>query len=264
MIKLNIFSKPFKAILDKFQPSRQLAAQIEARNSKFETLTDKDENFFEKLLSKAHCITDTERLVGYNRDWMCSVEGHSKLVLLPTSTEELSAIMKYCYERNLAVCPQGGNTGLVGGSVPVYDEIVVSTKLMNNITSLDTNSNILSCQSGCILQSLDEYLSKTANLMMPLDLGAKGKSKVIKETHQLNFKYNYIQLKGSCQIGGNVSTNAGGLRLLRYGSLRNTVLGIEAVLPNGEIFNSMKTSLRKDNTGLDLKQMFIGAEGILG
>ncbi len=131
---------------------------------------------------------------------------------------------------------------MVGGSVPVYDEVIVSTKLMNKVLKLDENANILSAQSGCILQNLDEYLNKTAGLMMPLDLGAKG----------------------SCQIGGNVSTNAGGLRLLRYGSLRNTVLGIEAVLADGQILNTMKTALRKDNTGLDLKQLFIGAEGILG
>ena len=126
--------------------------------------------------------------------------------------------------------------------MPVYDEIVVSSKQMNQILNLDTQSSILSCQSGCVLQTLDEYLNKTANLMMPLDLGAKG----------------------SCQIGGNVSTNAGGLRLLRYGSLKGTVLGLEVVLADGTVLNSMKTALRKDNTGIDLKQMFIGAEGILG
>lgn len=179
MIKLNYLSKSFRASSSGFaetnlRESRHLATKIEARHPSLATLTDKDEAFFERLLTKAHCITDSGRLGAYNNDWMRSVEGHSKLALLPTSTEELSAIMKYCYERNLAVCPQGGNTGLVGGSVPVYDEIVVSTKLMDSVISLDTNSNILSCQSGCILQNLDEYLGKTAGLMMPLDLGAKG------------------------------------------------------------------------------------------
>jgi FAD/FMN-containing dehydrogenase len=96
--------------------------------------------------------------------------GNSKLVLLPKSTEELSSILKYCNEKSLAITPQGGNTGLVGGSVPVYDEIVVSTKLMNQIYSIDTDSNILKSQSGCILQNLDEYLGQH-NLMVPLDLG---------------------------------------------------------------------------------------------
>lgn len=109
---------------------------------------------------------------------------------------------------------------------------------MNQIISLNTDSSIISCQSGCILQNIDEYLSKE-NLMVPLDLGAKG----------------------SCQIGGNVSTNAGGLRLLRYGSLKNSVLGLEVVLANGKVLNTMKTSLRKNNTGYDLNQYFIGAEG---
>jgi D-2-hydroxyglutarate dehydrogenase len=131
---------------------------------------------------------------------------------------------------------------LVGGSVPVYDEIVISTKLMNQIIKLDEKSSILSCQSGCILQNLDEYLNKNANLMMPLDLGAKG----------------------SCHIGGNISTNAGGLRLLRYGSLKGNVLGLEVVLSNGKVLNTMHTALRKDNTGFDLNQLFIGSEGLLG
>lgn len=167
-------------------------------------------------------------------------KGNSKLVLLPKTTEEVSAILRYCNERSLAVTPQGGNTGLVGGSVPVYDEIVVSLKLMNHILDLNSNSSILSCQSGCVLQSLDEYLSKE-NLMVPLDLGAKG----------------------SCQIGGNVSTNAGGLRLLRYGSLKNSVLGLEVVKADGTVLNTMKTSLRKNNTGYDLNQYFIGSEGFL-
>lgn len=128
---------------------------------------------------------------------------------------------------------------MVGGSVPVYDEIIISTKLMNHIYNVNTDSNIIACQSGCILQNLDEHLSKE-NLMVPLDLGAKG----------------------SCQIGGNVSTNAGGLRLLRYGSLKNSVLGLEIVQANGKILNTMKQSLRKNNTGYDLNQYFIGAEGL--
>lgn len=113
---------------------------------------------------------------------------------------------------------------------------------MNRIISLDEDSRVLSAQSGCILQSLDEYLAKTAGLMMPLDLGAKG----------------------SCHIGGNVATNAGGLRLLRYGSLKGNVLGVEAVLGDGQVMNMMNVALRKDNTGYDLKQLFIGSEGTLG
>lgn len=119
---------------------------------------------------------------------------------------------------------------------------MISTRLMNKIIELDQDSRVLSAQSGCILQTLDEYLGKTAGLMMPLDLGAKG----------------------SCHIGGNVATNAGGLRLLRYGSLKGNVLGVEAVLGDGRVMNMMNVALRKDNTGYDLKQLFIGSEGTLG
>ncbi|KAM6442670.1 D-2-hydroxyglutarate dehydrogenase, mitochondrial isoform 2-T2 [Liasis olivaceus] len=147
---------------------------------------------------------------------------------------------RYCNEKNLAVNPQGGNTGLVGGSVPVFDEIILSTALMNQIISFDNVSGILICQAGCILENLNQYL-EPMDFVMPLDLGAKG----------------------SCHIGGNVATNAGGLRLLRYGSLRGTVLGLEVVLADGSILNCL-ASLRKDNTGYDLKQLFIGSEGTLG
>ncbi|XP_076829623.1 D-2-hydroxyglutarate dehydrogenase, mitochondrial isoform X2 [Brachyhypopomus gauderio] len=149
-------------------------------------------------------------------------------------------ILLYCNARNLAVCPQGGNTGLVGGSVPVFDEIILSTALLNQVIAFDNISGILTCQAGCVLQHLSEFLEER-DFIMPLDLGSKG----------------------SCHIGGNVSTNAGGLRLLRYGSLRGTVLGIEAVLADGKVLNCL-ASLRKDNTGYDVKQLFIGSEGTLG
>ena len=127
-------------------------------------------------------------------------------MLRPKTTEEVSGILKYCNDENLAVCPQGGNTGLVGGSVPVFDEVILSTGLMNTIIGLDELSGVLTCQAGCILENLESYLNERG-FMMPLDLGAKG----------------------SCQIGGNVSTNAGGIRLIRYGSLQGSILGVEAV-----------------------------------
>ncbi|XP_061861987.1 D-2-hydroxyglutarate dehydrogenase, mitochondrial isoform X2 [Colius striatus] len=161
-------------------------------------------------------------------------------MLKPQTTAEVSQILRYCHERNLAVNPQGGNTGLVGGSVPVFDEIILSTLLMNKIISFDKVSGILVCQAGCILERLSECLEEQG-FVMPLDLGAKG----------------------SCHIGGNVATNAGGLRLLRYGSLRGTVLGLEVVLADGSVLDCL-ASLRKDNTGYDLKQLFIGSEGTLG
>lgn len=177
---------------------RHLSSKLEKRNPKYATLNSSDLSFFEKLLDKSRCITDQNDLIKYNTDWMKAHRGESKLVLMPRTTDELSEIMRYCNKRRLAICSQGGNTGLVGGSVPVYDEIIVSARFMNQIHSLDIDSSILKCQSGCILQNLDEYAAKNGDLMMPLDLGAKG----------------------SCHIGGNVATNAGGLRLLRYGSLK--------------------------------------------
>jgi FAD/FMN-containing dehydrogenase len=182
----------------------------------------------------------SEDIESYNSDWMRKFRGHTQLVLKPSNKEELSKIMKYCNDNMLAVVPQGGNSGLVGGSVPVFDEIVINLQKMNKIRSFDQVSGILVADAGVILENADNYLAER-NHIFPLDLGAKG----------------------SCQIGGNVATNAGGLRLLRYGSLHGNVLGIEAVLPDGTIVNDLCT-LRKNNTGYDLKQLFIGAEGTIG
>ena len=140
----------------------------------------------------------------------------------------------------MAVVPQGGNTGLVGGSVPLFDEIVVSTKKLNKIENYSEVSSVLSCQSGCILENLNNYLAKFG-YEVPLDLGAKG----------------------SCHIGGNLSTHAGGKFFIKYGPLRANVLGLEAVLADGTVLD-MRSTIRKDNTGIDLKQLFIGSEGTLG
>ncbi|XP_047466940.1 D-2-hydroxyglutarate dehydrogenase, mitochondrial [Mugil cephalus] len=205
----------------------------------FSRVTEEDLAFFRKILPSG-TITDPDLVASSNVDWLKSVRGSSEVLLRPQTTEEVSQILRYCNSRNLAVNPQGGNTGLVGGSVPVYDEIILSTSLMNNILTFDNISGILTCQAGCVLENLSLYLEERDHIM-PLDLGAKG----------------------SCQIGGNVATNAGGLRLLRYGSLRGTVLGLEAVLADGRVLDCLAT-LRKDNTGYDLKQLFIGSEGTLG
>lgn len=205
----------------------------------FASITKEDLKFFEHLLP-GRVVTDPDVLEASNVDWMRTLRGRSQTLLRPQTTEEISQILRYCYNRNLAVNPQGGNTGLVGGSVPVFDEIIVSTAQMNNIISFNKNTGALICQAGCILENLNNYLAEQ-DFIMPLDLGSKG----------------------SCHIGGNVATNAGGLRLLRYGSLRGTVLGLEVVLADGTVLNCL-TSLRKDNTGYDLKQLFIGSEGTLG
>ncbi|GAA6213341.1 D-2-hydroxyglutarate dehydrogenase, mitochondrial [Lates japonicus] len=205
----------------------------------FSRVTQEDLAFFRKILP-GRTITDPDLLESSNVDWLKTVKGSGEVLLRPQTTEEVSQILSYCNSRNLAVNPQGGNTGLVGGSVPVYDEIILSTALMNKILTFDSISGILTCQAGCVLENLSLYLEER-DYIMPLDLGAKG----------------------SCQIGGNVATNAGGLRLLRYGSLHGTVLGLEVVLADGQVLDCLAT-LRKDNTGYDLKQLFIGSEGTLG
>jgi FAD/FMN-containing dehydrogenase len=171
---------------------------------------------------------------------MRKYRGHAKLVLKPSTTEQVSQILKYCNDNLLAVVPQGGNTGLVGGSVPVFDEIVINLSKMDKIRSFDDVSGILVADAGVILEVADNFLAEK-KYIFPLDLGAKG----------------------SCQIGGNVATNAGGLRLLRYGSLHGNVLGLEAVLPDGTIVDDL-SKLRKNNTGYDIKQLFIGGEGTIG
>ncbi|KAG7199803.1 hypothetical protein KM043_000465 [Ampulex compressa] len=196
--------------------------------------------FFNGLLDRNRIVTDPEECDGYNIDFAKTVRGNSRLVLKPKTTREVSEILKYCNEHRLAVCPQSGNTGLVGGSNPVFDEIVLSMKLMNKIIQVNELAGVLTCEAGCVLEDLENRLA-TVGLMMPLDLGAKG----------------------SCLIGGCASTNAGGLRLLRYGNLHGNILGLEAVTANGEVVDALNT-LKKNNTGYDTKHLFIGSEGTLG
>ncbi|KAL4791573.1 hypothetical protein BDV19DRAFT_381438 [Aspergillus venezuelensis] len=216
------------------------------RDPNFAEITADDVKFFKELLGSESAVIDgvttdaANDIEPFNGDWMRKYRGHTKLVLKPQSKEEVSEILKYCNGKKLAVVPQGGNTGLVGGSVPVFDEIVINTSRMNKIRSFDEASGVLVVDAGVILEAADNYLAER-NHLFPLDLGAKG----------------------SCHIGGNVATNAGGLRLLRYGSLHGTVLGVEAVLPDGTIMDGLST-LRKNNTGYDLKQLFIGSEGTIG
>ncbi|KAI0068268.1 FAD-binding domain-containing protein [Artomyces pyxidatus] len=216
------------------------------------SVTPEDIAHFAKILPRNAILSTlppsalpSSEIEQYNNDWMGKYHGSATTVLRPQTTQQVSEIMKWCYERRIGVVPQGGNTGLVGGSVPVKDELILNLGNMSKVRSFDPVSGALVADAGCILESLSEYIAPH-NHIMPLDLGAKG----------------------SCQIGGNVATNAGGLRLLRYGSLHGTVLGLEVVLPDGTILDNL-TTIRKDNTGkptsgYDLKQLFIGAEGTLG
>lgn len=203
-------------------------------------LHDEHFNFFKSILGEKRVITDLSDLEKYNVDWFKNLRGASTVVLKPKTTDEVSKLLKFCNNNRLAVCLQGGNTGVLGGGVPVFDEVIITTELMNNIINLDETSGILICESGCILQNLDTFLAEKG-LMVPLDLGAKG----------------------SCFIGGNLSTNAGGIRLIRYGNLHGNVLGVEVVKANGEVIDLLST-LKKDNTGYHLKHLFIGSEGTLG
>lgn len=218
---------------------RQLASSVE-RDARFSRLNDDDLEFFRAALGEGAVITDEFELQNYNTDWQKKYHGASRLALRPGSTAEVSAILAHCNDRRLAVTPQGGNTGLVGGATPVHDEVVVSLSRMNKVLSFDGDSGIVTAEAGVVLAALGQYLDARGHIV-PLDLGAKG----------------------TCHIGGNVSTNAGGLRYVRYGSLHGSVLGLQAVLADGTVLDNLST-LRKDNTGYDLKQLFIGAEGSLG
>ena len=215
-------------------------ATATTRNPKYASITPQDIAYFQEHLSDHSVVTDPDALAQYNTDWLNQYRGTSTLALRPGNTTDVATLLHYCNERKLAVTPQGGNTGLVGGSVPLFDEIVVSMSRMNKVLDFDEVSGIVVCEAGCVLQDLDNWLADRGH-MVPLDLGAKG----------------------SCHIGGNVATNAGGLRYLRYGSLHGSVLGMETVLPNGTVLDSL-SMLRKDNTGYDVKQLFIGSEGTLG
>ncbi|XP_020872805.1 D-2-hydroxyglutarate dehydrogenase, mitochondrial isoform X2 [Arabidopsis lyrata subsp. lyrata] len=227
-------------LLQQYKCFGSSAASKIQRNPLFSSLDSRDVSYFKEILGEKNVIEDKERLETANTDWMHKYKGSSKLMLLPKNTQEVSQILQYCDSRRLAVVPQGGNTGLVGGSVPVFDEVIINVGLMNKVLAFDEVSGVLVCEAGCILENLATFLD-TKGFIMPLDLGAKG----------------------SCHIGGNVSTNAGGLRLIRYGSLHGTVLGLEAVTANGNVLDMLGT-LRKDNTGYDLKHLFIGSEGSLG
>eukprot|EP01125_Pyxidicula_operculata_P009602 TRINITY_DN3156_c0_g1_i2.p1 TRINITY_DN3156_c0_g1~~TRINITY_DN3156_c0_g1_i2.p1 ORF type:complete len:500 (-),score=94.37 TRINITY_DN3156_c0_g1_i2:2445-3944(-) len=220
--------------------TRSIKLSAVDRNPNYSKIEDKDIEYFKKILGESAVVTSQHELSKYNNDWMSKYKGESSVALKPKSTQEVSQILKYCNERKLAVCPQGGNTGLVGGSVPLYDEVVLSLSRMDKIKEFNINTGIVIAEAGVILENLEKFVNDKDHII-PLDLGAKG----------------------SCQIGGNAATNAGGIRLLRYGSLHGTILGLEVVLANGEVLDSL-TTLRKDNTGYDLKQLFIGSEGTLG
>lgn len=187
-------------------------------------------------------VPDDERLVVFGTDWPGRFQQVPALVVRPGSTEEVCAVVRVLAREGLPIVPQGGNTGLCGGAVPSQPdrEVVVSLARMRRILDVDTVANTMLVEAGCVLQQVQQAAAE-AGRTFPLSLAAEG----------------------SCQVGGNVATNAGGVSVLRYGSIRSLVLGLEVVLADGTRLDLL-SPLRKDNTGFDLKQLFIGSEGALG
>ena len=187
-------------------------------------------------------VDDPTDAAPYLSEWRGRFTGKAAAVIRPASTEEVAEVVRLCHQAGQAIVPQGGNTSLVGGSIPFEtgSEIVLSLGRMNRIRDLDPLNHTVTVEAGCVLQTLQEKAAE-ADRLLPLSFGAEG----------------------TCQIGGVLSTNAGGTMTVRYGNTRDLVLGIEAVLPDGRIWNGLRR-LRKDNTGYDLKHLFIGAEGTLG
>jgi FAD/FMN-containing dehydrogenase len=194
------------------------------------------------IVGPANVLAAPEDMAPYLRDWRRQYSGPAVCVARPASTAEVAAVVAACAARGVAIVPQGGNTGLCGGSVPTgaRRELVLSLSRMNRVRALDALNNTLTVEAGCVLATVQQAAAQ-AGRFFALSLAAEG----------------------SCQIGGNLSTNAGGVNVLRYGNAREQVLGVEVVLPDGRVWDGLR-ALRKDNTGYDLKQLFIGAEGTLG
>jgi FAD/FMN-containing dehydrogenase len=195
---------------------------------------------FKAIVGEKYAVTDAADIAPYVTEERNLFHGHSPLILRPDSTAEVSAICKLATEQRIALVPQGGNTGLVGGQTPHHGEVVISMRRMDRIREVDTASNTMTCEAGVILQNA-QARAADADRLFPLSLGAEG----------------------SCTIGGNLSTNAGGTTALAYGVAREMAIGLEVVLADGRILNGL-SKLKKDNTGYDLRNLFIGAEGTLG
>ena len=195
---------------------------------------------FRAIVGDKYAVTEPADVAPYVTEERGLFHGHSPLVLRPGSTAEVAAICKLATEQKIALVPQGGNTGLVGGQTPHQGEVVVSTRRLDKIRDIDPASNTMTCESGVVLQIAQQKATEVDRLF-PLSLGAEG----------------------SCTIGGNLSTNAGGTGALAFGVAREMALGLEVVLADGRILNAL-SKLKKDNTGYDLRNLFIGAEGTLG
>jgi FAD/FMN-containing dehydrogenase len=195
---------------------------------------------FRAIVGDKYAVTDAADIAPYLTEERGLFHGRSPLVLRPGSTAEVSAICKLATEHRIALVPQGGNTGLVGGQTAHHGEVVISLRRLDKIREVDAASNTMTCEAGVVLQIAQQKAAE-ADRLFPLSLGAEG----------------------SCTIGGNLSTNAGGTGALAYGVAREMALGLEVVLADGRVLNTL-SKLKKDNTGYDLRNLFIGAEGTLG
>jgi len=194
-----------------------------------------------RIVGAAHVLADGD-LSAYEQDWRRRERGKALAVVRPGSTEEVAAVVRACAAAGTSIVPQGGNTGLAVGSTPDLSgtQVVLSLTRMNAVRALDKDNLTMTVDAGCILQNVQDAADQ-AGLLFPLSLAAEG----------------------SCTIGGNLGTNAGGTQVVRYGNARDLCLGLEVVTPQGEVWNGLK-GLRKDNTGYDLRNLLIGSEGTLG
>ena len=193
-----------------------------------------------RIASADLVLTADDDVASYCTDWRGRYTGRPLCVVLPANSEEVAAIVRACAQARVPIVPQGGNTGLVGGATPRGGEVLVSLKRLNRIRAVDAGNNAITVEAGCTLHAVQQAAAAVDRLF-PLSLASEG----------------------SATIGGNLSTNAGGVQVLRYGNARELTLGLEVVLPDGRLWSGLR-ALRKDNTGYDLKHLFIGAEGTLG
>ncbi len=206
-------------------------------------------NLHPQLLQRLHAavgdaglVLDDDAKAPYETDWLKKWTGRSSIVVRPADTAQTAAVMCICHETHTPVVTQGGNTGMSGGATPDGSgaQVVLSTQRMNRIRSVDPLNNTLTCEAGVLLAHI-QAAAQEVDRFFPLSLGSEG----------------------SCTIGGNLATNAGGIAVLRYGNARELALGLEVVLPDGRVWHGLR-ALRKDNTGYDLRDLFIGSEGTLG
>lgn len=194
-----------------------------------------------KIIPASNVITDSSLMSNYTSDWRKRYHGQALAVVFPSTTQEVATIIKLSKQYSIKIIVQGGNTSTCGAAVPsTNNSIIINLKNMNKIVSIDKANYSMVVEAGCILSNVQDIAIKN-NLYFPLSLASEG----------------------SCQIGGNLATNAGGIHVVKYGTMRDLVLGLEVVLPSGEIINQL-TQLRKNNTLIDVKQLFIGNEGNLG